>query len=93
MLLAVKVTVLEAVVGLVPKAAVIPVGRPLAASVTEPVNPFAGATATVLAAVAACATETLAGEEDRVKLGAAVTVRAIVVEAVRAPLVPVTVTV
>jgi hypothetical protein len=33
------------------------------------------------------------GEEDRVKLGAAVTVRAMVVEAVRAPLVPVTVTV
>ncbi len=52
-----------------------------------------GATVTVLAAVAPCARETLAAEEDRVKLGAPVTVRAMVVEAVKVPLVPVIVTV
>ena len=46
-LLAVSVSTLLPVVGLVPKAAVTPLGRPDAASVTLPLNPFAGTTAIV----------------------------------------------
>ena len=38
-LLAVSVSTLVPVVGLVPNAAVTPLGKPLAASVTAPVNP------------------------------------------------------
>jgi hypothetical protein len=50
-LLAAKVTTLEPVVGLVPKVAVTPLGRPLAASVTLPVNPPASFTETVSVAL------------------------------------------
>ena len=47
-LLAVSVSTLLPVVGLVPNAAVTPLGRPEAARVTLPENPFAGATVMVL---------------------------------------------
>lgn len=49
--LAVKVTTLVEVVGLVPNAAVTPEGSPDADKVTEPVNPPDGVTVTVLLAV------------------------------------------
>ena len=66
-LLAVSVNTLEPVVGLVPKDAVTPLGRPLAARVTLPLNPFAGFTVTVLVPEAPCAMDRLPGESDRVK--------------------------
>ncbi len=91
-LLAVKVTALELAVGLVPKLAVTPVGSPVAARLTDPVNPLPGVTVAEPAAAAPWTTET-AADEDRVKLGAAATVRARFVEAVSVPLVPVMVTV
>ena len=50
-LLAVNVTPLEPVVGLVAKFAVTPLGNPVAASVTLPVNPFAPVTLIVSLAV------------------------------------------
>ncbi len=50
-LLAVNVTTLVEVVGLVPKAAVTPEGRPEAESVTLPVNPPEGVSVIVLVAV------------------------------------------
>jgi len=46
-LLEVRVSTLEPVVGLVAKLAVTPVGRPLAARVTLPVKPFAPVTVMV----------------------------------------------
>ena len=79
--LAVKVTTLVEVVGLVPKAAVTPAGTPEAESVTLPVNPPEGVTVTVLVPVPPCVTETLAGEAESEKFGAAAatTVRLMVV--------------
>lgn len=65
-LLAFSVTTLEPVVGLVPKDAVTPLGKPLAASVTLPLNPPAGLTVTVLVPDAPCAMDKLPGESDRV---------------------------
>ena len=50
-LLAVNVTTLLPVVGLVPKAAVTPLGKPEAASVTLPLNPSTSATETVSVAL------------------------------------------
>jgi hypothetical protein len=46
--LAVSVTTLELVAGLVPNASVTPLGSPVAASVTAPVNPPAPVTVMVL---------------------------------------------
>lgn len=65
-LLAVRVKTLAPVVGLVPNAALTPLGRPLAASVTLPLNPFAGFTVIVLVPEAPCAIERLPGESDKV---------------------------
>jgi len=50
-LLAVSVSTLLPVVGLVPKAAVTPLGRPYAASVTLPVNPPVSVTVMVSVAL------------------------------------------
>jgi len=50
-LLAVKVTTLVPVAGFVPNAAVTPLGRPEAASVTLPVNPFTSVTVIVSVAL------------------------------------------
>ena len=68
--LAVKVTELVDVVGLVPKLAVTPEGRPVADKVTLPVNPPDGVTVMVLLPlVLPCVTLKLEGEADRVKFG------------------------
>ena len=85
--LAVNVSTLLPVVGLVAKAAVTPLGRPEAASVTLPVNPFWPVTVMVDFPEAPWATVSEAGEAPRVKLGAGI-VRASVVEAVSEPEVP-----
>lgn len=66
---AVNVTVLVDVVGLVPKAAVTPDGKPEADRFTLPVKPPEGVTVIVLLALPPCVTLTLAGEADREKLG------------------------
>ncbi len=85
------VTIEDAVVGFVPNVAVMPVGQFDATSVTAELKPFAGVIETVelpvdpAIAVAAVAL--------MVKLGAALTVSAIVVLAVNAPLVPFTLSV
>ena len=67
--LAVKVTELVDVVGLVPKLALTPEGNPEADRVTLPVNPFDGFTVIVLLPLPPCETVTLVGEADSVKLG------------------------
>ena len=64
--LAVNVTELEVVVGLVPKEAVTPEGRPEADRLTLPVNPPEGVTVTVLLLLDPCATDTLLGEAESV---------------------------
>ena len=68
-LLAVNVRTLVEVVGLVPKLAVTPLGRPEAESVTDPVKPFVGVSVTVLLPFVPCFTVRLAGEADSEKLG------------------------
>ena len=68
-LLAVSVSTLVPVVGFVPNAAVTPLGRPDAASVTLPVNPPTSVTEIVLVPVPPCVTVTLLGEAESVKLG------------------------
>ena len=68
--LAVKVTVLVEVVGLVPKLAVTPAGKPEADKVTLPVKPPLGFTVIVLDPVPPCVTLTLVGEAESVKSGA-----------------------
>ena len=57
------------VTGLVPKAAVTPVGRPETLSVVAELNPFTLVTVTVLAAFVPCCTLTVLGEADTVKPG------------------------
>jgi len=93
-LLAVSVTTLVLVAGFTLKAAVTPVGRPEAASVTLPENPFTGTIVTVLLLPAAPrVTVKVVGDVERLKLCANVTVRLTVVVCVRLPDLPVTVTV
>lgn len=94
-LLAVSVNTLEPVVGLVPNAAVTPLGRPEAARVTLPVNPPTSVTAIVSVALAPSAIERVGDELLSVNpgLAAALTVSAMVVVAVVDPDVPVIVTV
>ncbi len=70
--LAVNVTALVDVVGLVPKAAVTPDGKPEADNVTLPLNPPEGVTVIVLLPLLPCVTVKLAGEADREKFGVAV---------------------
>jgi hypothetical protein len=65
---AVKVRVLVPVVDAGLKLAVTPVGRPLALSATDPVNPFDGVTMMVLLLLAPCVTDRLAGDADKEKL-------------------------
>lgn len=79
--LAVNVTELVEVVGLVPKLAVTPEGKPEADSVTLPVNPPEGVTVTVLLPLPPCVTLTLDGEAESEKfgVGVALTVSEIVV--------------
>lgn len=66
---AVSVSTLVPVVGLVPNAAVTPLGSPDAASVTLPVNPPASVTLIVLVPLLPWVTVKLLGEAESVKLG------------------------
>ena len=70
-LLAVSVSTLVPVVGFVPNAAVTPLGRPDAASVTLPVNPPTSVTVMVLVPLLPCVIDRLLGESESVKLGVA----------------------
>jgi len=91
---AVRVRTLVVVVGFVPNAAVTPVGKPDATKVTLPVNPLRSFTVIVLVPVLVMpGVRVTPPEFERLKLGAGVTVSAIVVVAVRLPDVPVMVTV
>lgn len=68
--LAVRLSTLVPVVGLVPNVAVTPLGNPDAARVTLPVNPPMSLTVMVLVpADPPCVIDTLLGEADKVKLG------------------------
>src|SRR5579863_603087 len=69
--LAVNVSTLVPVVGLVPNAAVTPLGRPDAAKVTLPLNPPASVTVMVLEPLLPCVIDRLLGEAESVKLGVA----------------------
>ena len=69
--LAVRVSTLVPVVGFVPNAAVTPLGRPDAASVTLPLNPFTSVTVMVLLPLLPCVIVRLLGESESVKLGVA----------------------
>jgi hypothetical protein len=64
-----RVKMLAAVVGLVPKLAVIPVGRPEVVKFTLPLKPFKGWTVIVVEPDAPCTKARLEGAEERVKLG------------------------
>ena len=92
--LAVSVRTLVAVAGFVPNAAVTPVGRPVAESVTLPVKPPVSAIVIKLAPAAPpCAIVTLDGEADKLKFAGPVTVNETVVVCVKLPETPVIVTV
>jgi len=92
--LAVRVSTLVPVVGFVAKPAVTPLGKPEAARVTLPVNPLVGLTVMVLVPLAPWAMLKVLGAAESVKLGCGVTVRLmVVVSGVKAPEVPVMVTV
>jgi hypothetical protein len=82
-------TWLEPLVGFVANTAVTPLGRPLAARVTLPLNPFAGVTVMVSATLLPCVTEREAVVGAIVKLGVTLTVRLMMVDAVSAPDFPV----
>ena len=69
--LAVSVSTLVPVVGLMPNAAVTPLGRPDAASVTLPVNPFTSVTVMVLVPLLPWVTDRPLGESESVKLAVA----------------------
>jgi len=92
---AVSVSKLEPVVGLVPKEAVTPLGKPEAAKVTLPLKPPAAVMEMVVLVLLPCVTVTLAGLANSVKLGIgfAFTVSEKVVEAFKLPEIPVMVTV
>lgn len=90
---AANVTTVLPVAGLVPNVAVTPLGRPDAANVTLPVKLPKSVTVTVSVALELCFTETDVAAGDSVKLGAAVTTSAIVVDAVVVPEVPEMITV
>ena len=91
--LAVNVRLLVPVVLAGLKVAVTPAGNPDADKLTLPLKPLLGLTVMVLLAVLPCVTETLAGDAESVKFGAAFTVSVTVVVWLRLPEVPVIVTV
>lgn len=95
-LFAESVRTLVPVVGLVAKAAVTPLGRPVAARVTLPAKTLAGVTVIVSMTLPPWVVERVGAEAAIVRLGGdtlTLTVRAMEVDAVRLPEVPVTVTV
>lgn len=87
--LAARVTTLLLVAGLVPNVAVTPVGKPVAVSVTAPVNPPTSVTTIVPVPLAPGVTESVAGDAASVKLGAAVIINCTVADAVIVPEAPV----
>jgi hypothetical protein len=91
--LAVKVSVLLLVAGLVLNAAVTPLGRLAAESVTLPLNPFAGVMPIVLVPLLPCVIVTALGEAERLKVFGEFTVRLSTVVFVAVPDLPVIVTV
>jgi hypothetical protein len=91
--LAASVSVLVAVAGLGLNDAVTPLARPDAEKLTLPLKPFCGVIVIVLVLLVPCAMPKMPGDAERVKLGAAVTVREIVVGFARMPDMPVIVTV
>lgn len=64
MLLAERVRTLVEVVGLVPKLAVTPVGRPEAERLTDPVKPLIGVTVMVLLPLVPCVIVSEEGDAD-----------------------------
>lgn len=93
-LLAVNVTMQEVVAGSGSNDALTPVGKvEVTARFTLPAKPFVGFTVMVLVLLLPRATLTLFGDADKVKFGVPVTVRPIVVVCVKAPEVPMIVTV
>jgi hypothetical protein len=93
-LMAVRVSALEPLeIGFGLNDAVTPVGRPLAAKVTAPLNPPTSVNAMLLVPLFPWTTVTLPGEGASVKPGATLTVSATVAVSVRVPEVPVIVTV
>jgi len=77
-LVAANVRELVEVVGLVAKLAVTPLGRGVADKVTEPLKPFEGVTVIVVPPLVPCATETEAGEADRLKSAVGFPARALI---------------
>jgi hypothetical protein len=71
-LLAVSVSTLELADDVGLNEAVTPLGRPVAANETLPLNPFSGVTEIVSVALLPCATERVDAERESVKLGEAV---------------------
>lgn len=92
-LLAVSVSTLEVAEDVGLNEAVTPLGKPVAANDTLPVNPPTSVTEIVSVPLAPCWTVRVDAEGFRLKPDAGLTVRAIVVLAVVLPEVPVTVTV
>ena len=90
---AVRVKVLDVLAGLGLKMAVTPLGRPEADKVTAPLKPFWGVIVMVLDRLVPCVMLRLAGDADRLKFGAVVTVSVSVVVLVKLPEVPERVTV
>jgi hypothetical protein len=88
---AVRVKVLADVAGLGVNDAVAPLCKPEAESVTLPLKPFKGVMVTLVVPFAPRAMLKLVGDAEREKSGVAVTVREMVVEAVKPADVPVTV--
>jgi hypothetical protein len=91
-LAAVSVSVLALIVLTGLKAAVTPLGRPVAARITLPLNPFSGLTVRVLVPLVPGVRLRLTADAERVKLGTAI-VRPIVAVLLSVPETPVTVTV
>lgn len=92
--LAVNITTLLPVVGLVPNTRVTPLGKPDAARVTVPANGLTSVTAIVSVALLPAVTDKVAADDESVKLPVAeATLSAMVVDAVSVPDVPVMVTV
>src|SRR5262249_7775449 len=89
---AVNVNVLVVVAGFGVNEAETPLPSPETENVTLPLKPFEGVTVMAVVPLLPRATFKLDGDAERLKFGPAVTVREIVVEALKLPDVPVTVT-
>ena len=75
LLVAVSVSVLEPVAGLVENEAETPLGKPLAVRATAPTKPFAALMVITSVAVLPCVSGTLGDAADKVKVGAGFTAK------------------